>query len=112
MAGECEHQCGSSVDRDRPLSFHWSAPDLARKLGLPPARNAAVEAARASILAEAIIAAESGKSVSYSRNRDFHANSRRYRETAYSYATVLAAVAELDRAGIIIDRRVAPGNLG
>ena len=35
MAGESKHQqYDSSGDRDRPLSFHWSAPDLARELGL------------------------------------------------------------------------------
>jgi hypothetical protein len=68
MAGESEHQqYDSSGDRDRPLSFHWSAPDLTRELGLPPARNAALEAARASILAEAVIGAETGKAVSYSQ---------------------------------------------
>jgi hypothetical protein len=38
MAESCDHH---DRDRDRPLSFHWHAPDLSRELGLPPARNAA-----------------------------------------------------------------------
>jgi hypothetical protein len=113
MSGETEHrQYDSSGDRDRPLSFHWSAPDLARELGLPPARNVAFETVRASILAEAAMGAETEKAVSYSRRRQFYSNGKRYRDTAYTYATVLPTIAELDRASIIIDRRVAPGNLG
>jgi hypothetical protein len=100
------------TERDRPLGFHWQAVDFAEALGLPRAGNAALEAARASILAEAILAAEAGKAVSYSRNRNFYSSSRRYRGTAFTYKTVLGAVADCDRQGLIIDRPVAPGNRG
>jgi len=64
------------------------------------------------VLAEAILAAEQGKAVSYSRNRNFYANSSRYHGTSYSYANVLSSVAALDAAGLIIDARARPGNLG
>jgi hypothetical protein len=98
--------------RDRPLSFHWHVPDLSREFDLPPARNVSVEVVRSSILAEAILAGEAGQGVSYSRNRNFYADGKRYRGTDFTYASVLGAVAELDKAGWISDRRVAPGNLG
>jgi hypothetical protein len=111
MADEIE-SIHSSGDHDRPLGFHWQAPTLERELGLPSARNAALEAARAAILAEAILGAESGRAISYSRNRNFYASAQRYRGTAYTYTTVLSAVAECDRHGFIIDRKVPPGHLG
>jgi hypothetical protein len=109
MAESCDHH---DRDRDRPLSFHWHAPDLSRELGLPPARNAAHQAARSSILAEAIIGAETGQPTSYSRRKQFCSNGWRYRETAFTYSTVMAGVADADNAGAIIDCRVPPGNLG
>jgi hypothetical protein len=98
--------------RDRPLSFHWHAPDLSRELDLPPAKNAAHQAARSSIVADAIIGAETGQPTSYSRRWCYYSQGKRYRGTAYTYTIVMAAVADLDRAGAIIDRRVSPGNLG
>src|SRR4051812_46990200 len=95
-----------SGGRDRPLSGRWLATGLARELGLPRSRNAEHAAARASILAEALLGEESGRAVSYSRNRNYYSNSRRYRGAASSYASVLASIEELDQAGYIIDRRV------
>jgi hypothetical protein len=99
-------------DRDRPLGFHWRVPDLAQQLGLSPARNAAFEAARSSILVEAMLANEAGQAVSYSRNKTFYAALDRYHGTAYTYQTVLDSVADLADAGLIEDCRVKPGNLG
>jgi hypothetical protein len=104
--------CTDERYRDRPLSFHWSAPDLTRELDLPPARNAAHFATRSSIVAEAIIGAETGRPTSYSRRWCFYSQGKRYRGTSFTYATVMPGVAELDRADIIIDRRVSPGNIG
>ena len=98
------------TNHDRPLGFHWNMPGLARDLGLCLPRK--LEAAASSVLAEAILAAESGKAVSYSRNRNFYANSRRYRGTEYTYSTVLASVALLHRAEWIVDRPAPPGHLG
>jgi hypothetical protein len=99
-----------SHGRDRPLGFHWNVPGLARDLGLCLPRK--LEATASAVLAEAILAAESGRAVSYSRNRNFYANSRRYRGTEYTYATVLASVALLDRAECIVDRPAPPGRRG
>lgn len=102
----------NNCDRDRPLSFHWQAMELARLLCLPKARSRAHEMARASILAEAILGWESGQRVSYSRRRAFYSSSQRYRGTAFTYLTVMSAVEDLARRGWIIDCRVSPGNLG
>jgi hypothetical protein len=99
-------------DRDRPLSFHWHAPDLIDLLCLPRARSHGHELVRASILAEAILGWESARSVSYSRRKAFYSASRRYRGTAFTYRNVLSVVAELARSGWIVNNRVAPGNLG
>src|SRR5712671_2840952 len=95
---------------DQPLRFHWNVPGLARDLGLCLPHK--LEAAASSVLAEAILAAEAGKAVSYSRNRNFYTNGRRYRGTAFTYTTVLSSVAALHAAGLIIDARSRPGNLG
>lgn len=112
MAGYYFDDRQNNPGRDQPLSFHWHAMDLVRLLCLPQTRSRAHEMARASILAEAILGWESGKRVSYSRNRTFYSASRRYRGTAFTYLTVMSAVADLARGGWIVDCRVAPGNRG
>ena len=99
-------------ERDRPLSFDWHAPNLGLLLGLPPARNAALERSMSSVLACAILAVETGQRVSYSRRTNFYANSSRYRGTAFTYVNVLSSIAALDAAGLIIDARSRPGRLG
>jgi hypothetical protein len=99
------------VERDRPLGFHWRTPEVVRLLGLPPANNA-YQAARGAILAEAILGWECGQRVSYSRSHDFYSTGKRYRGTGFTYASVMWAVADLARAGLITDYRVPRGNLG
>ncbi|MBM3571691.1 MAG: hypothetical protein FJX52_04905 [Alphaproteobacteria bacterium] len=63
--------------RDRPLSFHWRSvdDDWIKRLDLPQPRSTDYGRARAAILTEAVIAAryEGGRSVSYSRRREFYA---------------------------------------
>jgi hypothetical protein len=98
------------TNHDRPLSFHWTVPGLARDLGLCLPHK--LEAAASSVLTEAILAAETGKAVSYSRNRNFYAKSPRYRSTAYTYTTVLSSIAALNDAGAIIDARARQGSRG
>jgi hypothetical protein len=98
--------------RDRPLSFHWSAPNLSAQLGLRPPKSDHYDATRKAILAEAVLAAEAGQRVSYSRRRGFYSEGKRYRGTSYTYANVIPAVAELERSGWIVDCRVSPGNRG
>jgi hypothetical protein len=100
------------IDRDRPLSFDWHAPNIWRIIGLTSARNAALERSMASVLACAILAVESGQRVSYSRRKEFYSNSSRYRGTSFTYTTVLSSIAALNAAGLIIDARARPGNLG
>jgi hypothetical protein len=98
------------TNHDRPLTFQWNVPGLARDLGLCLPHK--LEAAASSVLAEAILSAETGRAVSYSRNRNFYAKSHRYRSNSYTYATVLPAIAALNAAGLIIDKRARQGRLG
>jgi hypothetical protein len=112
VADETESHRYFRGGRDQPLSFDWHAPNVGRMLGLPPARNAALEASMAAILASAILAADTGQRVSYSRNRNFYANGWRYRGTSYTYTNVLSSIAALSAVGLIEDIRVSPGNLG
>ena len=86
-------------ERDRPLSFHWRTIDFARihALGVPHQKDKDRNAARNAILTEAILAHDEGRWVSYSRRKEFYAGLRRYHGTAYTYATVTAAIDELLR---------------
>jgi hypothetical protein len=96
--------------RDRPLGFHWSVDrDVISSLNLGPAPNKQCRAALNSTLTEAVLAAQEGRRVSYSRNRNFYIGQQRYRGTAYTYRTVLWAVAEGCRAGLLTDWRQQPG---
>jgi hypothetical protein len=99
--------------RDRPLTFQWrSPPALIEALGLPAAHNAAHQATRRMILAEALLAAETGQGVSYSRRKSFYANGKRYRGTAHTYTTVLRSVDQLEQEGWLYEQRVQSNNRG
>jgi hypothetical protein len=63
-------------------------------------------------LAEAVLAAEAGQRVSYSRRRGFYSEGKRYRGTSYTFASVIPTVAELELGGCIVDCRVPQGNRG
>src|SRR5271156_4086551 len=66
--------------RDRPLTFQWQSPlGLFHALRLPAASNGACDATRRAILAQAILGAESGQGVSYSRRKVFYSTGKRYR---------------------------------
>jgi hypothetical protein len=58
------------------------------------------------ILAEALLGAETGQGVSYSRRKVYYSGGKRYRSRAYTYATVLASVAELVQNGWLFEHRV------
>jgi hypothetical protein len=104
---------GGAGYRDRPIIFQWrSPPDLVATLGLPPAGNAAHEATRSMILAEALLGAHTGQAVSYSRRKVFYATGRKYRSPAYTYATVMKSVAELVQQGWLFEHRVRPNHRG
>jgi hypothetical protein len=97
--------------RDRPLTFQWQSPlCFVEALGLPAARNGAYEATRRAILAEALLGAESGQGVSYSRRKFSYSRGKRYRAPAHTYATVLGSVAELEQEGWLCGHRVKPNN--
>jgi hypothetical protein len=98
--------------RDFPFTSRWAVPGLACELGLPPARNAAQEKTRASVLANAIIAEQMRQGVSYSRREGYYSDGKRYRGGGFTYSTVMASIEELNREELIIDTRVPPGNLG
>jgi hypothetical protein len=99
--------------RDRPLRFLWRVtPALTQLLGLPAARNSAFEATRCAILAEALLGAESGQDVSYSRRKVSYVSGKRYRAADHTYSTVLGSVAELEREGWLSGHCVEPNNLG
>lgn len=99
--------------RDRPFTFQWQSPrGFVEALGLPATRNGAYEAARRAILAEAILGAESGQGVSYSRRKVFYSSGKRYRSPDHTYATVLGSIDELAQHGWLCGHRVAPNNRG
>lgn len=104
---------GDAGYRDRPLTFQWQSPlGLVRALGLSATRNGAYEATRRAILAEALLGAESGQGVSYSRRKVFYSSGKRYRAPLHTYATVLRSVEELEQAEWLLGHRVKPNNRG
>jgi hypothetical protein len=64
------------------------------------------------ILAEALLGAQTGQAVSYSRRKVFYVSGKRYRSPAYTYATVLRSVAELVQQGWLFEHRVKPNDRG
>src|SRR4051812_19737605 len=71
-------------ERDRPLSFHWKTEvDFTRMLPDLWTADQRQNDALNSVLTEAVLAAETGQWVSYSRANAFYAGLRRYHGTAY-----------------------------
>lgn len=98
--------------RDRPLSFHWTAnEDLIRSLGISFHSKKEVKACN-SLLTEAVIAAYEQCAVSYSRRRSYYSGQKRYRGTSFTYATVTKSIEELLRRGLINENRSMPGQRG
>lgn len=99
--------------RGRPLGFHWNVnPEIVLTLDLPAPHSDNDLAARNSIIAEALIGAETGQCVSFSRRKNAYAHQRRYRGTAYTYTTVIRATDQLDELGWIKVKKAAVGSLG
>ena len=102
--------------RDRALCYHWKAndSDWVKSLDLPAPRNRKHDQARASVLLEALIADRVAPEqfVSYSRRKEWWGTGTRYRDTAYTYATVIPAIDDLTRWGLLEHDRKPPGNLG
>jgi len=100
-----------TYERDRPLGFRHRIDKAAlMSLGLPKPKNEHREIARASILAEAILAHDEGKAVSYSRRRQFYTGRRRYMGPAYTYSNVISAIDVLSTAGLLDEQRAKPGS--
>jgi len=85
-------------ERDLPLSFCFDVKNIAlivdrlKLLGYPRAKNAHWEAARLSIFAEAVAAYDTGKWISYSRNKNYYSYLGRYFGTAYSFDRVTGSI--------------------
>jgi hypothetical protein len=100
------------ASRDLPLSFGWCVSnDHVKALGLSMKGHPSRQFARRALVANLYLAHSSDVWLSYSRNRNHYASTRRYRGAAYSYAHVLAVVEELHDAGLIAEERAKPGQL-
>src|SRR6267378_1351946 len=99
-----------SHGRDRPLGFHHRiGRAVLDSLGLPKPKNEHREIARAAILAEAILAHDEGKTVSYSRRRQSYTGRQRYMGPAYTYANVISEIDVLGPAGLLEEQRAKNG---
>ena len=100
-----------TYERDRPLSFRHRIDKAALvSLGLPKPKNEHREIARASILAEAILAHDEGKVVSFSRRRQSYTGRQRYMGPAYTYSNMISAIDVLGTAGLLDEHRAKPGS--
>ncbi len=81
------------IKRDKPLAFHWRAVDETwiDDLNLPKPRSKKHESARRAIAVDAALTgiAEPDRWISYSRRHDWWNQGKRYRESAFTYATVI-----------------------
>jgi len=100
-----------SHGRDRPLGFHHRiGRAVLDSLGLRKPKNEHREIARAAILAEAILAHDEGKTVSYSRRRQSYTGRQRYMGPAYTYANVISEIDVLGPAGLLEEQRAKSGS--
>ena len=101
--------------RDKPLSFHWRADDVAwlATLDLPSVPSKRHDRARASILLDVVQEAVGrGRWISYSRTRAYYSGKRRYHGTAYSFRTVVPMVDELAYLGWIKNHKAPASPTG
>jgi hypothetical protein len=98
---------------DRPLGFHWKTPttDLIRFLGVPIHSETQRRAVN-SIVTEAVLAADEGRWVSYSRHKPFYSGQQRYHGTSYTYTVIIKAIDGLLLRGWIREKRTLPGHRG
>jgi hypothetical protein len=99
--------------------FRQHIEEAGAKSAIPSKRNEApvrcpdwIYAARSSILTEAVLAAEAGQWVSYSRHKPRYSGQSRYRGPAYSFTIVPPTVDALERAGLLEHDRAPPGRRG
>jgi hypothetical protein len=98
-------------ERDVPLTFRWRSPQPAiARLDLPQPKNARYAKARDAVFTEAVLAAHTGRAVSFSRRKAHYVGRQRYYGPSYAYATVLAAVSDGVAAGLLEEQRARPGS--
>ncbi len=104
------------IERDKPLSFHWRVIDETwiDDLSLPRSRSRKHDAARRAVIVDAALTgiAEPGQWISYSRRHDWWTQGKRYRGSAFTYATVPNAVDELTGEGLLDSQVAPPGSRG
>jgi hypothetical protein len=102
------------VGADKPLAFHFRAPEFdVRDLGLPPPRDDKHAQAQGSTLLDLVLEAQwQDRDVSYSRRREWYAQPRRYRGTAYTFDRVVPFVDLLAAEGLIEYWKAPPGSSG
>lgn len=99
------------TERDHFLSFSWTVEEeLIRAIGVPLDKHKGKNAARNSILTEAMIAQEIGRSVSYSRRSNFYTALGNAYSPDYTYANVKHVIEELLSLGLIEELRARPGD--
>src|SRR4051794_33665167 len=99
-----------SEKSDLPLRLRHRLSDaMMRQLGLPRPKNKNCADARASILAEVLLAHDEGKAVSFSRRKQYYSERRRYLGASGTYANVTSEVSLLAGAGLVIENRAKPG---
>jgi hypothetical protein len=100
-----------SPERDVPLTFQWRCPQSTMAaLNLPQPKNARYADARKALLTEAVLAANAGRAVSYSRRKAHYVGRKRYYGSSYAYRSVLAAVSDGVAAGLLEEQRARPGS--
>lgn len=100
------------TERDYPLSLNWHCdPSLIEKLGLQ-ANSARHVDALTGVIGALLIAAETGRWVSYSRNRNRYSDQQRYQGPSFTYRRIIPAVDDLDRADLIEHRKSKPSSRG
>jgi hypothetical protein len=98
---------------DYPLGLRWRVPHRALAFpGLPTCRNSRFEDALNGVLTDAVLAAEVGRFVSYSRRPSSYAHQRRYRGNSFTHRCILAAVDGATAAGLLEEERASPGSRG
>jgi hypothetical protein len=106
---------GGKPKRDYPITLKWQPDSLDAfdVLGLPPPKSKRFAFARCGILAEALVVnrVRPEEYLSYSRRRPFY-SARRYYPNYYRYSTVVPAVDQFERCGLIEHDRAPPGSYG
>lgn len=98
---------------DQALNFRWRSQQSAvARLQLPPCHNHRYDDARNAVLTEAVLAAEAGRWVSYSRRPAFYSCRRRYRGPSFTRRCILEAIDDSVSAGLLEEDRASPGARG